>query len=298
MCVFRYFDTHFPVDDVEVWMERFGISRNPVRAVLSEGQSRVCASIREAISQSTMKNPVVELHGMLKADDFGLYPCVLVDLDLNEACFYRSCCESEKKVCEHCYDVACKWALSLQTMISQTTDIDKCNITCVFSGRRGLHLWVKPLLPMSKIDRDAFYKKISDMHTIEQNTYVMYSFLVSVFGKILCDASRKFLGESDQRIWKTFDDLFQNFHRHRLSFKPSDTTYLATAQYMYESIFCLNYDKNVSKSKSHNGRLPWSLHRGAFCRIAFPIDNPARGRLPHSVCDIEQIHKLKAFFLK
>jgi DNA primase small subunit len=64
---------------------------------------------------------------------------LVVDIDINDYDMVRTCCQG-KQCCSRCWKFLAAALTLLRTSFEE--DFDFHNFMCVFSGRRGVHMWV------------------------------------------------------------------------------------------------------------------------------------------------------------
>lgn len=287
-----YYNVCFPTEKVREWLEKMGLQSCPIWGVMSENNYVKFDSLDSALA-SAKKGGAQELHVNIQPDKDGLYRCVLLDLDL-DGCFHRPCCQREKKVCSTCMPVAVKWSLLVKSMIVRAMDVPEDKVTIVFSGRRGIHLWVRLNAAVDLKGREQVYAALERMHTVPSVIYLVSKFIYELPVQFLSYGLSQSLATyalTPMRLAKTSED-FVNSYREFMS-KQKQASVLDAFVALYSNLFPLNYDTNVAKAERHNGRLLLSVNRGAGCRIATVIKDCFQSNDFLTTFNIENVESVK-----
>lgn len=268
-----YYAQQFPVDIVQAWLDGVVGVPNTIWSVSNRGQYASHTTIRAALE----RKDTVELHVTLQPNQSGKFTCLVLDLDLNDKDgFYRPCCRFEKKVCKECIVVAWRWVNLLKLMIMRSQHLKESDVVCVFSGSRGIHIWIKLPSAVDLNGRTAIYASFQTMHTKLENIYNLHEFLWSVpidFIKAALHMRAPILRDGLSSV-TDIDSVLHLYASTKACKKGSmPLTAIDYLPDVYKLLFPLVYDRNVSSdtSSKHNIRIPASINSKEGGRVAIPL---------------------------
>jgi hypothetical protein len=271
LATMAYYSSAFPSAAVREWLKALRLSSRPFSGVTTDG-SWILYTGFEDVFAAAKKGDIVEMHVSLGPDPEGLFGCFFLDFDINE-CLPRSCCGTEKKLCDVCLPVVVAWGLHLRDVVGHVLNVPANSVLCVLSGGKGMHLWARLPFPVHRLVRDSYYDRFGRRTWTDNMFYEVGVFVSKVPLSFLKHSIATYGTPEFQANLKHVVShlaLYQLVCEFRRKAFPTEDILDAIA-FVYASAFPLVYDKKVVESETHNLRLPLSVNYGAGSRDAHRI---------------------------
>jgi len=212
-----------------------------------------------------------EQHDAIRnAKQFGVFQCELrIDVDLNDYADFRTCgCGKDKICCNQCFDLFLAQA-AIPVLRSAIAWWGLTKVELFFSGRRGIHMWVRDerCMRWTAAQRQAFYELLGNppenmLRHWYKSIYrpMLDAGLLSkertpASDKLMLEQYLRFGGQTQPIVGDTFMGRWRFIEDHLL---PGQAE--LWAWHFLHAFLGPKLDDKVTTDMHHLVKSPWSIH--------------------------------------